>query len=156
MFGKCPVSTIRLLFLLSSFNPQLKRLMAQIHTNQIELSVNLPQVLVLGPPSIFPIYEKHFSLKFMLLKPWESPIPLEEFLSIHSQNTTAVLTSSAVAYLSSALRLLPSVRLVVTSSVGLDHIDLKECRRRGISVAYAPSVLSADVADLAVGLWVDR
>ncbi|XP_027162213.1 glyoxylate/hydroxypyruvate reductase HPR3 [Coffea eugenioides] len=128
--------------------------MAQIHTNQT-LSVNLPQVLVLGPPSIFRIYEKHLSQKFMLLKPWESPIPLEEFLSIHAQNTTAVLTSSVVAYLSSALRLLPSVRLVVTSSVGPDHIDLKECRRRGISVAYASSVFSADVADLAVGLWVD-
>ncbi|KAL6582918.1 hypothetical protein OROMI_004996 [Orobanche minor] len=40
----------------------------------------------------------------------------------------------------------------VTSSAGLNHIDLIECCRRGIDVANAAST---DVADLAVGLLLD-
>ncbi|XP_052302981.1 glyoxylate/hydroxypyruvate reductase HPR3-like [Populus trichocarpa] len=35
---------------------------------------------------------------------------------------------------------------------GLNQIDLQECRRRGISVAYAGSLFSEDDADIAVGL----
>ncbi|KAL0302301.1 UNVERIFIED_CONTAM: Glyoxylate/hydroxypyruvate reductase HPR3 [Sesamum calycinum] len=49
----------------------------------------------------------------------------------------------------------PLLRLVVTTSAGINHIDLVECRRRGISVANAASIFSADVADLAVGLLLD-
>lgn len=130
--------------------------MAETHGHQTLSAVNLPEILVLGPPSVFRVREKDFAQKFSLLKPWESPLPLEEFLSAHAQNTTAVLTSGFFKHLGSALlRLLPSVRFVVTTSVGLDHIDLKECRRHGISVAYSPSTSSADVADLAVGLLID-
>ncbi|KAL0339387.1 UNVERIFIED_CONTAM: Glyoxylate/hydroxypyruvate reductase HPR3 [Sesamum angustifolium] len=49
----------------------------------------------------------------------------------------------------------PSLRLVVTTSAGINHIDLVECRRRGIAVANAAGIFSADVADLAVGLLLD-
>ncbi|KAF2311106.1 hypothetical protein GH714_019522 [Hevea brasiliensis] len=52
-------------------------------------------------------------------------------------------------------KLLPTVRLVVTTSAGLNQIDLPECRRRGIAVANVANVYSADVADLAVGLLID-
>ncbi|KAK3429856.1 hypothetical protein EUGRSUZ_E01346 [Eucalyptus grandis] len=53
------------------------------------------------------------------------------------------------------LRRLPGVRLVVTTSAGLEHIDVAECRRRGIAVANAGDAYSEDVADLAVGLLID-
>ncbi|KAL3536905.1 hypothetical protein ACH5RR_000271 [Cinchona calisaya] len=117
--------------------------------------IHLPEILVVGPPSILSTYENQFSQKFHMLKPYESPIPLEEFLKIHAQNTQAVFTSGTFQHLNSTLQLLPSVRVVVTTSVGLDHIDLNQCRRRGIAVAYTPAIFSADVADLAVGLLID-
>lgn len=53
------------------------------------------------------------------------------------------------------LGLLPLLRLVVTSSVGVDHIDQNECRRRGIKVANIAKIFKDDVADMAVGLLVD-
>uniref|UniRef100_A0A803LQV4 D-isomer specific 2-hydroxyacid dehydrogenase NAD-binding domain-containing protein n=1 Tax=Chenopodium quinoa TaxID=63459 RepID=A0A803LQV4_CHEQI len=50
---------------------------------------------------------------------------------------------------------LPSLEFIVTSCVGIDHIDLSECRRRGISVANIGDAFSDDVADCAVGLLID-
>ncbi|KAH7846150.1 hypothetical protein Vadar_010493 [Vaccinium darrowii] len=44
---------------------------------------------------------------------------------------------------------------MVGSSVGLDHFDLPECRRRGITVANTGDAYSADMADIAVALLVD-
>jgi lactate dehydrogenase-like 2-hydroxyacid dehydrogenase len=37
-------------------------------------------------------------------------------------------------------------------SVGLDHIDIPECRRRGIAVGYTPGVLTETTAELTVAL----
>ncbi|KAJ0112639.1 hypothetical protein Patl1_00314 [Pistacia atlantica] len=47
------------------------------------------------------------------------------------------------------------VRLVVATSAGLNHIDVAECRRRGVAVANAGTVFSEDVADVAAGLMID-
>lgn len=116
---------------------------------------NSPQIIVLGPPSVFWEYGHKFAEKFRLLKPWESALPLEEFLSAHAQTVEAMLCSASVSLSASLLKHLPSLRLVVTSSAGVNNIDLLECRRLGIAVANAPDIFSADVADLAVGLLID-
>ncbi|XP_075640128.1 glyoxylate/hydroxypyruvate reductase HPR3-like [Castanea sativa] len=50
---------------------------------------------------------------------------------------------------------LPSLRLVVGSSAGLDHVDLAECRRRGIAVTNSGDAYSENVADYAVALLLD-
>ncbi|CAL1282697.1 unnamed protein product [Larinioides sclopetarius] len=46
----------------------------------------------------------------------------------------------------------PSLRVIGTYSVGYDHIDLEECRKRGILVGNTPNVLTDAVAELTVGL----
>ncbi|XP_071103304.1 glyoxylate reductase/hydroxypyruvate reductase-like [Haliotis cracherodii] len=46
----------------------------------------------------------------------------------------------------------PQLKVVGTMSVGLDHVDLEECRRRGVAVGYTPNVLTSAVAEHAVGL----
>ncbi|KAL2337417.1 hypothetical protein Fmac_011863 [Flemingia macrophylla] len=48
-----------------------------------------------------------------------------------------------------------SLRLFVTTSAGTEHIDLDECRRRGVRVAGAGNMFSEDVADLALALLID-
>ncbi|KAL2492168.1 D-isomer specific 2-hydroxyacid dehydrogenase family protein [Abeliophyllum distichum] len=113
-----------------------------------EKAQQLPEIIVLGPPAVFGRYEKEFSMKFRILK----PLPLSEFLSAHAQNTNAVLCSAAFSLSAAILCHLPSFRLVVTTSAGLNHIDLPECRRRHISVANAPTIFSADIA---AGLLLD-
>lgn len=115
----------------------------------------LPQVLVLRPPSVFKAVEEEFSKKFQFLKAWESPLPIQLFLSRHARHVTALLCSGISPVTADILQQLPSVRLIVTTSAGLNHIDLLECRGRGISVANAGDVFSEDVADTAVGLFID-
>ncbi|XP_052791394.1 glyoxylate reductase/hydroxypyruvate reductase-like [Mya arenaria] len=44
------------------------------------------------------------------------------------------------------------LKVIATVSVGLDHIDLKECARRRIPVGYTPDVLTDAVAEGTIGL----
>ncbi|XP_076456304.1 glyoxylate reductase/hydroxypyruvate reductase-like [Babylonia areolata] len=46
----------------------------------------------------------------------------------------------------------PQLRVVGTMSVGLDHVDVAECRRRGVEVGYTPGVLTTATAELTIGL----
>ncbi|KAG8391728.1 hypothetical protein BUALT_Bualt01G0217300 [Buddleja alternifolia] len=115
----------------------------------------LPQIIVFGPPTFYKSHDKEFSSKFRVLKPWQSQLPLPEFLTAQAKNIRAALCSGVFKLTASILRHLPSLELVVSGSVGLNHIDLLECRRRGIAVATASTLYSGDVAELAVGLLLD-
>uniref|UniRef100_A0A1B6M6Z2 Glyoxylate reductase/hydroxypyruvate reductase n=1 Tax=Graphocephala atropunctata TaxID=36148 RepID=A0A1B6M6Z2_9HEMI len=46
----------------------------------------------------------------------------------------------------------PSLRVVSTMSVGMDHIDLDECRKLSIKVGYTPNVLTEATAELTMAL----
>ncbi|KAJ8573247.1 hypothetical protein K7X08_009758 [Anisodus acutangulus] len=116
---------------------------------------DLPAVIVLGNSSFLKLYGEQFSSKFKLLKPWESSLPLNQFITTHSQSVQAMLCSGGTRVTPSLLSQLPSLRVIVTTSAGLNHMDLDECRRLGISVANAGTIFSEDVADFAVGLLID-
>ncbi|CAI0471994.1 unnamed protein product [Linum tenue] len=118
---------------------------------------NLPQVLLLLHPAAFTIFgEEHFtSPKFRFLKAYESSLPLDEFLAANARSVRALLVSAATVVGAGILDLLPELRVIVTTSAGLDQLDLAECRRRGIRIASAGDIYSADVADCAVGLLID-
>ncbi|KAL5859847.1 hypothetical protein ACOSQ4_001143 [Xanthoceras sorbifolium] len=123
----------------------------------METSHDLPQVLLLKPPPDFLLFgqDRFPSDKFRFLKAWESPLPLDQFLQAHAQSVQAILSSGGAPVTAEILRLMPAVKMVMTTSAGLNHIDMAECRRRGVAVANAGSVFSEDVADLAVGLLID-
>lgn len=46
----------------------------------------------------------------------------------------------------------PNLKVIATMSVGYEHIDLNECKKRKIRVGYTPDVLTDAVADLTIGL----
>ncbi|XP_041371538.1 glyoxylate reductase/hydroxypyruvate reductase-like [Gigantopelta aegis] len=46
----------------------------------------------------------------------------------------------------------PQLKVIGTCSVGLDHVDLDECKRRGVAVGYTPGVLTDSVAENTIGL----
>ncbi|KAA0049013.1 hypothetical protein IC582_012312 [Cucumis melo] len=119
--------------------------------------MELPQVLVLGPPSIFPYLESQFPNRFFFLKPWLYNLPLTQFLTSYAQSTQALLIrgGGSTQLTSAIIDCLPSLKLVVTSSVGVDHLDLPELRRRGVAIANAGNLFSEDAADMAVGLLID-
>lgn len=123
--------------------------------NKQDQSQDLPQILVLRPPPFFTKFEEIFFNKFHILKAWESSLSTETFLTTYAHSVKAMLCSGGTPITADVLRLLPSLQLLVTTSAGLNHIDLPECRRSGIAVANAGTVFSEDVADIAVGLLID-
>lgn len=46
----------------------------------------------------------------------------------------------------------PNLKVVGTISVGYDHIDIEECRKRGVRIGYTPDVLTDATAELTVAL----
>ncbi|XP_008783586.3 glyoxylate/hydroxypyruvate reductase HPR3-like [Phoenix dactylifera] len=112
-----------------------------------------PPVLLLR--RVAPAYDAAVSEKFHLLRPWESPLPRDQFLAAHAGSVRALLISGLVTLDAATLDALPRLGCVVTTSAGVNHIDLAACARRGIAVANAGTVFSPDAADYAVGLLID-
>ncbi|KAF3323882.1 glyoxylate/hydroxypyruvate reductase HPR3-like protein [Carex littledalei] len=103
-----------------------------------------PPVLVLL--SLSDAWSSALSAKFTIIPP-SSPL---------STSTRAVLISGSVNRVDSTLLdQYPSLRCVVTTSAGVNTINLEECRRRGVLVANVGETYSNDVADYAVGLLID-
>ena len=70
--------------------------------------------------------------------------------AIQSKDCLAVLTLTHANVNSALLDALgPNVRVVSNYGVGVNHIDLDECARRGIPVGNTPGVLTDATADLA-------
>jgi lactate dehydrogenase-like 2-hydroxyacid dehydrogenase len=49
---------------------------------------------------------------------------------------------------------LPRLEIIAVNGVGTDRVDLDHARGRGVRVTTTPDVLTEDVADLAIGLWL--
>ncbi|KAK3035641.1 hypothetical protein RJ639_033169, partial [Escallonia herrerae] len=116
---------------------------------------HLPKLLVLGISPVFRLHEQKFAQRFEILRAWETPIFTEEFQASHAPHVRAMLCWGGTPVTAEQLSHLPALRLVVTSSTGVNHIDLRECHRRGIAVANSGNVYAQDVADTAVGLLID-
>lgn len=69
-----------------------------------------------------------------------------------AERVRAVVTGGALGIGRELMAQLPALELVAVHGVGLDAVDTDYARQRGIRVTTTPDVLTADVADLAVGL----
>ncbi len=73
-----------------------------------------------------------------------TPAPVNEFEAI-SIFVNSHLTPEVLAQF-------PKLKFITTRSTGFDHIDLVECGKRGIAVAYVPGYGDNTVAEFAFGL----
>ncbi|KAJ0253322.1 D-isomer specific 2-hydroxyacid dehydrogenase [Hirschfeldia incana] len=114
-----------------------------------------PFVLVQRPPT-FDFMDELLSRNFPILTTHHtSSIPLLNSISPHaSSSIRAVVNMGMLKIDADLLSHLPSLQLLVCTSVGIEHIDLAECNRRGIAVTNAGEAFSDDVADCAVGLLI--
>jgi hydroxypyruvate reductase 2 len=134
--------------------------MGNENNNNIEQSTksnNLPKVFLHGPPQFSTLLQPNPSHNFHIINPSSHP-PIHEFISLNphlASSISAIVITTLYPVNADLIRLLPSLRLVCASSAGTNHIDLSECRRRGIHVTSAGNLFSEEVADMAVALLID-
>jgi D-3-phosphoglycerate dehydrogenase len=68
-----------------------------------------------------------------------------------SKDTVALVTVKAKVE-ADMLEKFPKLRLVAVAFTGFDHVDLDECRKRGVQVANVPGYSTDGVAELSFGL----
>ncbi|CAN8293977.1 unnamed protein product [Cochlearia groenlandica] len=117
-------------------------------------SSDLPLILVYRPPSLDymdDILRRNFRL---LTIDATSSEPLSISLSRHASSVRALVNTGILPVTNEILSHLPSLQILVCTSVGVDHVDLAACKRRGVAVTNAGDAFSEDVADSAVGLLI--
>lgn len=65
-----------------------------------------------------------------------------------------VVTGGAKGLSNALMDQLPALEIIAISGIGTDAVDLRHAASRGIQVTTTPGVLTADVADLAMGLII--
>ncbi|KAL9242856.1 hypothetical protein vseg_016815 [Gypsophila vaccaria] len=118
-----------------------------------------PEIIIHRIPAYSPTLFQHLSNHFTLVDPTSTVGPDREayktFLQHRARSARAVFCMGLSPLDKPILDCLPAVEVIVGSAAGTDHIDLVECRRRGIAVTNNGDAFSDDVADCAVGLLVD-
>jgi hydroxypyruvate reductase len=76
------------------------------------------------------------------------------FLKAHGAAIRGVVTGGALGLSNTVAEMLPALEVIAINGVGTDAVDLAYARKRGIHVTTTPNVLTADVADLALGLMI--
>lgn len=69
---------------------------------------------------------------------------------------TALVTNGIRGAEKALLDLFPNLQIVASLGIGVDAIDFETVRARGLVVTNTPNVVADDVADLAMGLLIDR
>uniref|UniRef100_A0A803RBG7 D-isomer specific 2-hydroxyacid dehydrogenase catalytic domain-containing protein n=1 Tax=Cannabis sativa TaxID=3483 RepID=A0A803RBG7_CANSA len=84
-----------------------------------------PQLLLIVktlPIILLPLFDQ----KFRLVKVLESELPLDQFLKRNAISVRAMIASHATSVNADLLQLLRALRMVVTSSAGVNQVDLPE------------------------------
>ncbi|MBC7398051.1 MAG: D-glycerate dehydrogenase [Bdellovibrionales bacterium] len=97
---------------------------------------------------------KQLNEKFKVIYNSERSMTSDELVQKANEfQASAILVSVNHFLIGERMRALPpSVKVIATSSVGFDHLDLNIAKEKGIVITYTPQVLSDCTADLAMML----
>jgi D-3-phosphoglycerate dehydrogenase len=108
-----------------------------------------PEILMMGP---YPGWDlEDLESNYKVHKLWEAP-DWAAFLKEVGGNIRAIATRGEIGASAELMKALPQLEIVSCYGVGTDAIDLSHAKANGIRVTNTPNVLTADVADIGVGL----
>jgi lactate dehydrogenase-like 2-hydroxyacid dehydrogenase len=108
-----------------------------------------PEILMMGP---YPAWDlEDLESNYKVHKLWEAT-DRGAFLSEVGGNVRAIATRGEIGASAELMKALPGLEIVSCYGVGTDAIDLSHAKANGIRVTNTPNVLTADVADIGVGL----
>ena len=111
-----------------------------------------PEILVLAelkPKGVMATLEAQYQCRNGFDEP-----SLEASIARHGSSIRAVLTTGGRGAGVGLIDRLPALELIAVYGVGVDAVDLEAARRRGVRVTNTPDVLTDDVADFAIGLYL--
>jgi lactate dehydrogenase-like 2-hydroxyacid dehydrogenase len=108
-----------------------------------------PKLLMIGPYPEWDIDE--LEANYDVIRLWQAA---DRESTIHTYRDTirAIATRGELGASAELMRKLPKLEIVACYGVGTDAIDLAYAKARGVRVTNTPDVLTADVADMGVGL----
>lgn len=108
-------------------------------------------VLVTHPlePTTFSLLDSTYHLHRL----WEAE-SADALLDEVGPQIRGMATGYAVGAPAGLIDRLPKLEIIANFGVGYDKVDVEHARRRGIRVTNTPDVLTEDVADLAIALWL--
>ncbi|WP_319410982.1 2-hydroxyacid dehydrogenase [uncultured Cohaesibacter sp.] len=110
-----------------------------------------PDVLVIVP--LRPDQQEQLEATYSLHR-YDQADDKEAFLDQIGDKILAAVTNGGRGITRAQLDKLPNLKIVSSSGVGYDAIDVEACSEKGIKVTNTPDVLTDDVADMAVALFL--
>lgn len=106
-------------------------------------------ILALGSlmPKEMEALESHFSV----IRLWKEKDP-EAALQKYKNEITGIVSTWETPVSERLIAALPNLEIIGQCAVGIDNIDLKAAKARGIVVTNTPGVLTDDTADIALAL----
>jgi lactate dehydrogenase-like 2-hydroxyacid dehydrogenase len=110
-----------------------------------------PKTLVSVTRRLPPVCEQRLAAMYEARLGDDAVTYTAESLAHHATGAAALLVTPSEPLNAVAISALPaSVRVISTSSVGFEHIDLAAAKARGIRVTHTPDVLTDATADVAL------
>ncbi|MCB1782957.1 MAG: 2-hydroxyacid dehydrogenase [Alphaproteobacteria bacterium] len=110
---------------------------------------------ILAIQSVLPAEMASLEEKFNVIRLWEQRDP-EQVIQDQRENITGILSTYDSKGVSARLiEALPNLEIIAQFGAGYDNIDLTAAKRRGVSVANTPDVLTDDTADVALFLMLN-
>ncbi|WP_398475695.1 2-hydroxyacid dehydrogenase [Tardiphaga sp.] len=108
-------------------------------------------LLIYGPSK--PLIENGFSDQFVLHK-YETQPDLERLPPGIAEKLRGIAVTGLVPTNGAVLSKYPNIEIISSFGVGYDHIDAKYAAEHNIIVTNTPDVLTEEVADVALGLFI--
>ncbi|MDG2530356.1 2-hydroxyacid dehydrogenase [Caulobacter endophyticus] len=110
-----------------------------------------PDVLQLK--ALSPQLEAGLEAAYTVHRPYRAADP-DALIDEVAGRVRAVVTGGDLGVPTELWERLPALEIVAVHGVGLDKVDLDVAAARGVTVTTTPGVLTQDVAELAIGLWL--
>ncbi len=110
-----------------------------------------PEILMIAP--MMPKVMNALETAYTVHKLWEAA-DRQGLLASVATSIRGVATNGSVGIGGDVINALPNLEIIACYGVGVDAIDLVTAKVKKISVTTTPDVLTADVADMAVGLMI--
>ena len=110
-----------------------------------------PDVLVIVP--LRPNQQEQLEATYTLHR-YDLAEDKNAFLAEVGDKIVAVVTNGGHGLTRAQLEFLPNLKITSSSGVGYDAIDVEACSEQGVKVTNTPDVLTDDVADMALALFL--